>query len=44
MSTRSERIGEIITAIVMFVFALGWMDIGFGPEYTWWNVIRILGS
>jgi len=24
--------------------ALGWLDIGQGPEYTWWNFIKIAGN
>lgn len=41
--TRSEKIQEFICYILVLVFALGWMDIGFGPEYTWWNLIRFFG-
>ena len=44
MLTRSETIGEIITAIAMLIFAIGWMDLGQGQQYTWWNVIKLLGS
>lgn len=41
--TRKEWIGELFGYALVIVFALGWIDIGFGPEYTWWNLIRFLG-
>ena len=37
-------IREFILYIFVTVFALGWIDIGFGPEYTWWNLIYTLGN
>ena len=35
--------GEWITYAFVTVFALGWIDVGFGPEYTWWNLITYFG-
>ena len=37
-------IREFILSVFVIVFALGWIDIGFGPEYTWWNIIYQLGN
>ena len=37
--SKSEWRSEIIGYVFIVIFALGWMDIGFGPEYTWWNLI-----
>jgi len=34
---------EIAGYIAITIFALGWMDVGFGPEYTWWNIITLFG-
>jgi len=34
---------EIAGYIAITIFALGWMDVGFGPEYTWWNLITLFG-
>ena len=39
-----NTIGNIVGYTLVFIFALGWIDIGFGPEYTWWNVIYQLGN
>lgn len=39
--TRKEWCGEILTYVLVFVFALGWIDIGFGPQYTWWALIAL---
>lgn len=41
---RSETTSEIVTAIAMLIFALGWMDFGQGPDLTWWKVIQLLGN
>lgn len=41
--TRKEWISELFGYALVIVFALGWIDIGFGPEYTWWNLIRFFG-
>ena len=35
---------ELFTSVVVFGFLLGWMDIGFGPQYTWWNLIAYVGN
>ena len=37
--SKSEWRSEIIGYVFIVIFALGWMDVGFGPEYTWWNLI-----
>ena len=42
--TRSEKISEVVTAIVVLIFALGWMDFGQGTQYTWWNLIHMLAN
>ena len=34
---------EIAGYVFITIFALGWMDVGFGPEYTWWNLITLFG-
>jgi len=36
-----SNVGEYISYLFILVFALGWMDIGFGPEYTWWKLIAV---
>ena len=41
--TRKEWIGELFCYALVIVFALGWIDIGFGPQYTWWNLIQFFG-
>ena len=41
--SKSEWPSEIAGYIAIAIFALGWMDIGFGPEYTWWNLITLFG-
>tara|TARA_B100000287_G_scaffold233633_1_gene219982 strand:+ start:14144 stop:14260 length:117 start_codon:yes stop_codon:yes gene_type:complete len=35
---------EFLGYIILFVFVLGWMDIGQGPQYTWWNLFYQLGG
>jgi hypothetical protein len=42
--SKSEWRSEIAGYIAITIFALGWMDVGFGPEYTWWNIIAIIGQ
>ena len=42
--SKSEWRAEIFGYCLIIIFALGWMDIGFGPEYTWWNTIKIIGE
>ena len=39
--SKSEWRSEIIGYIFITIFALGWMDVGFGPEYTWWKLIAV---
>ena len=34
---------EGIAAIMSLLFSLGWLDL-FGPEYTWWHLIVLLGE
>ena len=41
--TRKEWIGELFGYAVIAVFAFGWIDIGQGPEYTWWNLLTLGG-
>ena len=41
--SKSKWPSEIAGYIAITIFALGWMDIGFGPEYTWWNLITLFG-
>jgi len=40
--TLFQKISEGFGYILMTVFMLGWIDIGFGPEYTWWNLIHMM--
>ena len=37
-------IREALTYIIFTIFAFGWMDIGFGPQWTWWYLIAYLGG
>ena len=37
--SKSNWLSEIMLYVLITIFALGWMDTGFGPEYTWWNLI-----
>ena len=30
--------------ILLFLFALGWFDLGQGPQYTWWGLMHYLGN
>jgi len=49
MITR-DLINEILGAMVLFIFAFGWLDVLwiFGvensKEYTWWYLIQQLGT
>jgi len=35
---------EIFGMAVITVFTLGWMDLGQGPDYTWWKLIVVMGG
>ena len=39
-----RNFGEIFGFLLLTVFALGWMNLGQGPEYTWWGLIYYLGN
>lgn len=43
MSMKSIILESLVYATI-FVMALGWLDVGQGPEYTWWNFIKIAGN
>ena len=40
----SRTLDDWLGGILLFLFALGWMDIGQGPEYTWWALLHYLGN
>ena len=42
--TKLQVMNEAVTYAVVIVFALGWMDFGQGPQYTWWNLINYFGN
>jgi hypothetical protein len=35
---------DIFGSLLLFVFAIGWLDIGQGPQYTWWGLMHYLGN
>ena len=35
---------DIFGSLLLFVFAIGWLDIGQGPQYTWWGFMHYLGN
>lgn len=35
---------EIVVTIILFVMMLFWFDLGQGPDYTWWGIIRDLSN
>lgn len=35
---------DIFTGVLLTAFALGWLDLGQGPQYTWWGLMHYLGS
>ena len=39
-----RNFGEIFGFLLLTVFALGWLNLGQGPEYTWWGLIYYLGN
>ena len=39
-----KTISEIFGYLLFTGFALGWLNLGQGPEYTWWGLIYYLGS
>ena len=41
--TLREMISEGFGYLLITLFVLGWIDIGFGPQYTWWNLISMFG-
>ena len=42
--TLREKISEYTGFAFIAIFALGWIDVGFGPQYTWWNLISYLAN
>lgn len=45
--TFEDILGGIINwtiSIILTLFALGWLDLGQGPQYTWWGLIHYLGN
>jgi exonuclease III len=50
MSTLRNTIEEIVFGTLLTIFALGWIDVlwMFGvensKEYTWWNLIYLMGQ
>ena len=41
--SKSNWLSEIMLYVLITIFALGWIDIGFGAEYTWWNLLTLGG-
>ena len=41
---RMVSYSEVIGISFLFGFALGWLDIGQGPENTWWGLMYYLGD
>ena len=39
-----RNFGEIFGFLLLTVFALGWLNLGQGPEYTWWGLIHYFGN
>ena len=37
-------LNDIFGGILLSIFALGWLDLGQGPQYTWWGIIHYLGN
>jgi hypothetical protein len=35
---------ESLGYAVILISCLGWLDVGQGREYTWWNMIATVGS
>ena len=35
---------DVLSFLVLTIFALGWMDLGQGPHYTWWGLIYYFGN
>jgi hypothetical protein len=35
--------GILFTYALLSLWVMGWVDI-FGPEYTWWNFIYLMGN
>jgi hypothetical protein len=42
--TLREKISEYMGFAFIAIFAFGWIDVGFGPQYTWWNLISYLAN
>lgn len=40
----SRTFEDIFGGILLTLFALGWLDLGQGPQYTWWGLIHYLGN
>ena len=35
---------DIFGGLLLTIFALGWLDLGQGSQYTWWGLIHYLGN
>lgn len=38
------KIFEIFGYSLMFLFVIGWIDVGQGKDLTWWNFIAYYGE
>lgn len=36
---KALTVSDIVSSIAIGIFLLGWIDLGQGTEYTWYNVI-----
>ena len=39
-----QTMHDIMGGLLLTVFALGWLALGQGPQYTWWALIHYLGN
>jgi hypothetical protein len=42
--TKKQIVFEGLAYALIFVSCFGWMDIGQGKEYTWWNMIVYIAN
>ena len=35
---------DLLGALLLMIFAMGWLDFGQGSQYTWWSLIQYMGS
>ena len=35
---------DLLGALLLMIFAMGWIDFGQGSQYTWWSLIQFMGS